>query len=97
MRLLERLHQAGLSPSLPDSVSQRPGLALALGGLGMTLEQVVTLYRGLAAGGSCQPLSYITGITEEKQILAPGPAWQVNEILRHSPLAPVCEESGDGY
>ena len=48
-RLMARFRQAGVSPVLP--VNEAPGLAIGLGGVGVTLRDLVQLYTGLANGG----------------------------------------------
>lgn len=47
-RLMARFRQAGVSPILP--VNEAPGLAIGLGGVGVTLRDLVQLYTGLANG-----------------------------------------------
>src|SRR5581483_3911077 len=49
-RLNARLTQAGASPVLPKG--EAPGLAMALGGLGIKLSDLTMLYAGLARGGN---------------------------------------------
>lgn len=53
-RLASRLRRAGASPRFPDSA--RPGLAMGLGGVGLTLEELVRLYGALAGQGSALEL-----------------------------------------
>ncbi|MCL4161146.1 UNVERIFIED_CONTAM: hypothetical protein GTU68_022517, partial [Idotea baltica] len=53
-RLASRLRRAGAAPRFPDSA--RPGLAMGLGGVGLTLEELVRLYGGLARQGSALEL-----------------------------------------
>jgi penicillin-binding protein 1C len=48
-RLVARLHRAGARPVLPDL--SPPGLAVGLGGVGMSLTDLVTVYAALARGG----------------------------------------------
>src|SRR6202043_1737781 len=56
-RLSSRLKQAGANLVLPrDEV---PGLAMGLGGVGITLQDLVQLYGGLARLGSTRPLREI--------------------------------------
>ncbi|MBL3567741.1 penicillin-binding protein 1C, partial [Rhodovulum sulfidophilum] len=57
-RLLARLKRAGASPALPDGP---PGLAIALGGLGLTLEDLARLYAALGEGGRPVPLHWRIG------------------------------------
>src|SRR5262249_10490228 len=49
-RFAARLAQGGGTLLLPKG--EAPGLAMALGGVGITLEDLVTLYAGLARGGT---------------------------------------------
>jgi penicillin-binding protein 1C len=53
-RLLARFRQAGVSPTLP--VNEAPGLAIGLGGVGVSLRDLVQLYAGLANGGKVHAL-----------------------------------------
>ena len=54
-RLTARLAQAGGTLVLPKG--EAPGLAMALGGVGITLSDLTMLYAGLARGGSAVPLT----------------------------------------
>ena len=84
--LLARLRRAGLAPSLPRD--EAPGLALALGGLGLSLTDLVTLYSAMARGGKPVPLA-LQGETESAVALAPvlslRAAWHVGDILAGQP------------
>lgn len=60
VRFLGLLKEAGIEPLMPNSF-ESPSLAIALGGLGMSLEQLVSLYVALAQDGKVQPLSYVEG------------------------------------
>ncbi len=55
-RMLARMRRAGTKPVLPPG--DTPGLAIALGGLGMTLTDLVQLYAGIARGG--EPVELIS-------------------------------------
>lgn len=48
-RLLARLRRAGAEPRLPDQVPA--GLAIGLGGVGLTLRDLVAVYAAIARGG----------------------------------------------
>jgi penicillin-binding protein 1C len=50
------LLQAGADVRLPRRADAEPGLALALGGVGVTLEDMVRLYAMLGDGGRVRPL-----------------------------------------
>ncbi len=49
-RMIGRLNRAGIATHLPEA--SEPSLAIALGGLGITLEDMARLYLTLARGGS---------------------------------------------
>lgn len=79
-RLMATLRRFGAEPKLPGGA---PGLAVALGGVGLSLEDMVTVYAGLARLGQAQALAD-TGPAKVpgSQIIAPRAAWQVGDILR---------------
>lgn len=79
-RLLSAMGKAGIRYSLPGA---QPGLAVALGGVGVTLEDMVQLYAALARGGVALPLTFRqTGDRAEGQRLVSAvAAWQVGDIL----------------
>ncbi|GLK68744.1 penicillin-binding protein 1C [Hansschlegelia plantiphila] len=54
-RFVARLKAAGAQASLP--AGETPGLAVALGGVGVRLVDLATLYAGLARGGATVPLT----------------------------------------
>src|SRR5580692_270062 len=56
-RLSSRLKQAGAALILPKD--EVPGLAMGLGGVGITLQDLVQLYSGIARLGSAKPLREI--------------------------------------
>ena len=53
-RLVSRFRQAGVTPTLPPG--EVPGLAIGLGGVGITLRDLVQLYTGLSNGGKAKVL-----------------------------------------
>jgi penicillin-binding protein 1C len=83
-RLVARFRQVGVKPDLPRN--EPPGLAIGLGGVGVTLRDLVQLYTGLANGGEVKGL---TDGTEPAGTAAPlggtvlddQAAWQVSDIL----------------
>ncbi|MEM6622899.1 MAG: penicillin-binding protein 1C [Pseudomonadota bacterium] len=91
-KLLVRLRQAGAAPQLPGA--DQPGLAIALGGLGVRLEGLVSLYAAIARGGEAVAL-HATPDTQPRQprILKHGAAWQVADVLAGAP-APVAASNG---
>jgi penicillin-binding protein 1C len=85
-RFLARLRQAGARVAMSEETA--PGLAIALGGLGITLVDVAKLYAGFARHG------YVPNLIEdrdarpngvEKAITEPVAAWYIADILRGVP------------
>ncbi len=82
MRLAARFRRAGVSLKLPTG--EAPGLAIGLGGAGITLEDLVTLYTGLAGGGRAVELHSLFDKTYrpvKADLLSPQAGWQVSDIL----------------
>jgi penicillin-binding protein 1C len=82
-RLAARFRRAGVVPQLPPG--EAPGLAIGLGGVGLTLRDLVQLYTGLANGGQAHLLRDGTEKTPPSSvattILEPQAAWQIADIL----------------
>ncbi|MFP4527306.1 MAG: penicillin-binding protein 1C [Candidatus Kapaibacterium sp.] len=58
------------------------GLSLALGGCGVTLEQLVGLYSAFANGGNFRRISYIYNENRSaRRIVSPEAAWLITQIL----------------
>ncbi|AKO98602.1 penicillin-binding protein 1C [Marinovum algicola DG 898] len=83
--LMAALRRSGAEPALQGG---QPGLAIALGGLGLTLEDLVQLYAALARGGAARPLHWRRGAAAAPGADVTGAvaAWQVGQIL--SEIAP---------
>ncbi|MDO9560001.1 MAG: penicillin-binding protein 1C [Bradyrhizobium sp.] len=86
-RLSSRLKQAGADLVLPKDES--PGLAMGLGGVGVTLHDLVQLYSGLARLGNTRPLREIVEATgdarENRRLMDQTAAWQVGNVLIGTP------------
>ena len=82
-RLIARFRQAGVNPTLP--LNEAPGLAIGLGGVGITLRDLVQLYTGLANGGKVHALRDGTEripVTDAAATILDAPAnWQIADIL----------------
>jgi penicillin-binding protein 1C len=82
-RLMARFRQAGVTLALPPR--ETPGLAIGLGGAGITLRDLVQLYTGLSNGGTAKRLRDGTETDPEPlaggDILEGPSAWQVTDIL----------------
>ena len=77
--VMAALKRAGADPVLPGGA---PGLALALGGVGLTLHDLVQLYAGLARGGTAPALHAEQAVpTAPQRLVSSVAAWQVSDIL----------------
>jgi penicillin-binding protein 1C len=81
-KLLGALRRAGVAARVPGG---QPGLAVALGGLGVTLEDMVGLYATIARGGVARPLRVSGEAAEGARVLSAVAAWQVADILSGMP------------
>ncbi len=81
------LTSAGARPRFPRRRLEEPGLALALGGVGLTLEEVTTLYAMLGDGGVARPLVYTDGPQwRVSRFMKPDSAGKILAILARSPM-----------
>ena len=79
-RLISAMQKAGMQPVFPGD---QPGLAIALGGVGVTLSDMVQLYATLARGGVVRPLIWRQdgdGAVGQR-VVSEVSAWQVGDIL----------------
>lgn len=88
-RFAAGLRFAGASPSISSGASDETGLAIALGGAGLTVRDLATLYTGLANGGEVRPLVWEAGGLETQtpgmRILSEESAGEILNILRGAP------------
>jgi penicillin-binding protein 1C len=85
-RLSSRLKQAGGSLVLPKD--EAPGLAMGLGGVGVTLQDLVQLYTGFPRLGTTRPLREIMGDQDHREpmrLMDQAAAWQVGNVLIGTP------------
>ena len=78
--LMDALRKAGAAPRMPGD---QAGLAVALGGVGISLLDLVQAYAALAQGGAAVPL-YWTGDQQggaQNRVMSRSAAWQVSDIL----------------
>jgi penicillin-binding protein 1C len=87
-RLVSRLKRANANPLLPDNTA--PSLAVGLGGVGVTLRDLVSVYAAIARGGT--PVHLQDGVKppapdkgEAAPVLDPVAAWYVSNILADVP------------
>jgi penicillin-binding protein 1C len=85
-RFIVALAAAGIVLRLPDPVAE-PGLAVALGGAGITLVDLVRLYASLSNNGEVAPLRYREDdpVISGTVIFGPLAVWYVNDILAEAP------------
>lgn len=90
-RLVGALNLAGLETALPASKDRRTGLAVALGGLGVSAEDLVMLYAAIADEGLAKPLAYTASEAAQGsrsagvRLLREEVANDIATILRNSP------------
>jgi penicillin-binding protein 1C len=90
-RLTGVLNLIGVTPAAPLAREEGQGLALALGGLGLSARDLGRLYAGLAEGGIDKPLAYTPAEAEANReavgtrFMAAEAAGEVLDILRSSP------------
>jgi penicillin-binding protein 1C len=89
-RLVNRLHRLDLTTALPAQA--RPTLAIALGGIGMRLSDLLTIYASLARGGDAIAIRHDRAQPDRsaqrqlrRRLLAPVAAWYVGDILKDAP------------
>jgi penicillin-binding protein 1C len=86
-RMTSRLRQAGANLVLPSN--EVPGLAMGLGGVGVTLQDLVQLYAGFPRLGSTVPLREIASADDSRseplRLLDRVAAWQVGNVLMGTP------------
>lgn len=96
VRLTERIGPAHLMAALrkagtkPELAGGQPGLAVSLGGVGLSLNDLVQLYATLAQAGRVTPLRWTDAPAAPRpQIVAPRAAWMVGHVLAgiHPPPA----------
>ncbi|MBL9075666.1 penicillin-binding protein 1C [Tabrizicola sp.] len=79
-KLVSAMEKAGMKPVFPGD---KPGLAIALGGVGVTLSDMVQLYAAIARGGVVRPLSWRQDaeVPEGQRVVSEVAAWEVGDIL----------------
>lgn len=85
-RLTARITDAGAHFVLPKG--EAPGLAMGLGGVGITLTDLTMLYGGLARGGNTIALTERRGeiaAPVQRRLIDPVAAWYVGNVLIGTP------------
>ncbi|SFL73936.1 penicillin-binding protein 1C [Shimia aestuarii] len=78
--LMAAMRKAGLDPQLPGA---KPGLAMALGGVGVSLEELVQLFAMQANGGITRVLTWRLGEKplSGQRVISRSAAWHLGHIL----------------
>ncbi len=101
--LLARMRRGFAQPVLPPG--RLPGLAIGLGGIGVTLEGMVSIYAAIARGGAPIKL-HATGHSStllHQAVLTENAAWQVGDILlgtpppTHGAVGQIAYKTGTSY
>ena len=105
-RFVGRLRQGGTALQLPNGTE--PSLAVALGGIGITLEELAQLYSTLARGG--RPLELLHTLSDSaevkfnssqqpkhKSILSRKASYYITRILRQAPPPPNARRGSIAY
>ena len=80
------LTAAGARPRFPGRQLSAPGLALALGGVGLTPEELTTLYCALGDEGLARPLNFVRAPNYRAyRIMKPQTAKKILKILSDTP------------
>ncbi len=100
--LMDVMRRSGAHAKLPGG---KPGLAVALGGVGISLTDLVQLYAMLANGGEAQTLRWDPDAEPDinEQIISRASAWQISDILSNltpppdSPSGRIAYKTGTSY
>ncbi|MFZ1470344.1 MAG: penicillin-binding protein 1C [Paracoccaceae bacterium] len=95
-KLLSAMGKAGMGYQLPGG---QPGLAVALGGVGVSLQDMVQLYATLARGGVSLPLTWQMDQdgAEGQRVISAVAAWEVGDILAGLAPPPGAPENRLAY
>jgi len=98
-KLVGRFRRAGVDARFPDK--SEPTLAMALGGTGLTLEEMTQLYASLARGGDSITLVHrlderaralaatrVKPLVNAHRLMSPLAAWYVTDVLKDAPPPP---------
>ena len=90
-RFAATLALAGAPPRISAGAAREPGLALALGGAGLTARELAVLYAALGDGGRARPLVWredgvkTAAAHSGYRLMSPDSAEQILRILRGTP------------
>lgn len=93
-KVIAGMRRAGMRPVVKGD---EPGLAISLGGVGVTLTDMVQLYAAIARGGVALPLRHSGEGAEGQRVMSAVAAWQVTDILAGLPPPPGAPENRLAY
>ncbi|WP_050929176.1 penicillin-binding protein 1C [Aestuariivita boseongensis] len=100
-RVMSAISRAGVEARVPGG---KPGLAISLGGIGLSLRDLVQLYAALASGGEAIPLSHLPQAEQPKtRLISRSAAWQIGHVLADlapppgAPAHAVAYKTGTSY
>ncbi len=83
------MRAAGIALKTPVRADTKPGLALALGGAGVTAQDIATLYAALGDGGKVKPLAWTAeqenAASKSYQLFSNETATRISAILAGAP------------
>ncbi|WP_299349353.1 penicillin-binding protein 1C [uncultured Shimia sp.] len=101
-RIMSAIRKSGATPKLPLG---KAGLAVVLGGIGVTMEDLVRIYAMQARGGASVDLVWRMGsdTAPERHVISRSAAWQVGHVLSSiappagAPLNRLAYKTGTSY
>jgi penicillin-binding protein 1C len=93
-RFAAALDQAGADPAIPGSMAGETGLAVALGGLGLSVRDLAVLYAALGDQGRARPLAWTEAEAEAgahaepRHLVSAESAGEIVDVLYGSPSPP---------
>ena len=102
-QMLAAMARADMDVSLPPG--EAPGLAIALGGIGTTMEDLMGLYAGMARGGVAAPTHWRAADDTDagQRILSSTAAWYLGDMLAgvvpppNAPRVGLSHKTGTSY
>jgi len=89
-QMLSAMRRAGMQVTLPEGEGSA-GLAIALGGLGTRMEDLMRLYAALARGGTAVSLRWRADDpqAEGQRVIGPAASWYLGDVLGDVPPPPT--------
>ena len=95
--LIARMKRAGAAPQLPPG--KAPGLAVGLGGVGVSLRDLVAVFTAIARGGAAVALSDtpVEMVPRGRQVVSPVAAFYLADILAEAPAPMGSQQRGIAF